>query len=63
MQNLIVDIITGLVKVIKTNREALAADLREIADSIEAGELVPAAAFERAKTTLNETEAARGRLT
>jgi hypothetical protein len=55
MQSLIVDIVTGLVKVIRTTREALAADLREIADKIEGGALVPDEAFAKAKVTLDKT--------
>lgn len=55
MQALIVDIITGLVKVIKTTREALAADLEEIAGKIRGGALIPDKAFEKAKVTLDKT--------
>ena len=62
IQELIVDIVTGIVKVIKTTREALAADLREIANKIESGALIPDEAFEKAKATLADTKSARDRL-
>lgn len=62
MQDLIVDIISGLVKVIKTSREALAADLEKIAEDLRAGKLIPDEAFEKAKATLDATQDARDKL-
>ena len=62
MQALIVDLVTALVKVIKITREALAADLEEIAGKIRGGALIPDAAFEKAKVTLGKTKGAYDRL-
>lgn len=62
MADLIVDIITGLVKFIRTSREALAADLEKIAADVRAGKLIPDEAFAKAKATLDATKSARDKL-
>lgn len=62
MQALLVDIVTGIVRVIKTTREALAADLEEIAGQIRGGKLIPDKAFEAAKVTLGKTKDAYDKL-
>ena len=62
MQSLIVDMITGVVKVIRTTREALAADLEEIAGKIRGGALIPDEAFAAAKVTLGKTKDAYDKL-
>lgn len=62
MQALIVDIITALVKVAKTTREALAADLEEIAAKLRAGALIPDEAFAKGKATLSDTKDTRDNL-
>lgn len=62
LQEVIVDVITGIVKLVKTSREALAATLEEIADKVRNGALIPDAAFKRAKATRDETKSARDKL-
>lgn len=56
MSDLIVSIVTALVKVVNTTREALAADLRAIAEDIEGGGLIPDEAFERVKNLRDDTK-------
>lgn len=58
----LVDMITVMVKITNTTREALAASLKEIATKIEAGALVPNDAFYFARKSLEETKDARDRL-
>ena len=62
MQELIVKAITGGLKIINTTREALAADLEEIARKVRARELIADGAFDTAKQTRDDTKDARDKL-
>ena len=62
IQELIIGVIKAGIAVIQTTREAVAKDLREIADDLENGGVVPDEAFERAKTTRDATADAYNKL-
>ena len=65
-KNMITDLILALLPValrsISATRAALAADLRELADSIEQGALIPDEAFAQAKEDLEHTKSVRDRI-
>lgn len=62
METLIVTFLNALARAYELGREAFAAKLEDIAAGIRAGELIPDAAFERAKATHADTKSARDSL-
>lgn len=58
MSDLIIEAITRGLKLVHKTREALAADLREIADKVENGALIPDEAFSKAVSTQAATKVA-----
>lgn len=62
MKELLISLIPQLLRVIATTREALAQDLREIADKISSGDLIPDKAFKKAKDDLEATKSVASKL-
>lgn len=62
IQELIVGAIKAGLTVFKMTREALAAELEEIAAKVRAGALIPEEAFEKAKATRDATQDAYDKL-